>query len=293
MTIRVDPLAMPTIEEVISDDEDATAPTIPVHFMRCSGECLEEKAASTSRDVLARAAHLVTSAVGRQLPFELLSLTTWSQLDPAEADTPIAAVDSFAVLLRGQHFDVSPLCIGDAYVMQYGEQRSAANIEWSLEGVARRMGTRNDLYQLANRISLGGSLAPPRPPREDPEDTDMALAEAIFARISGLVGRPELNGMVAKMLKYDKTKSRWGVALVSSGERILLKPVNLEPCADPRKEEAAKDDMASYAGDEEPPDIPSDDELSEFDDQADLDAAAADNTDLGLASDMASCYVHS
>ena len=47
-------LAMPVIED-ISDDEDATD-AIPVFFMRCSGECLKEKAASTSRAVLARAA---------------------------------------------------------------------------------------------------------------------------------------------------------------------------------------------------------------------------------------------
>ena len=291
---------MPVIED-ISDDEDATD-AIPVFFMRCSGECLKEKAASTSRAVLARAAYLVQAAVGRHLPFELLSLTTWTQLDPTDADMRIAAEDAFAVLLRGQHFNLSPLCIGDgdfaSYNMQYGAQRSAANVEWSREGVARRMGTRDDLFQLANRISLGGPLAPPRPPAapEDPEEEDRELATTSFARISGLLSRPELNGEVAKMLAFNRAKGRWGVALVSSGERMLIKPANLEACADPNRapmeaeSSAAKDDVASYAGDEQPPDLPSDDELRDPE-QAELEDAAADNS--SLAADMASCYVHS
>ena len=55
----------------------------------------------------------------------------------------------------------------------------------------------------------------------------MALTTGARVLISGLNGRPELNGTHGIILSFDEGKGRFAVKLSSNNERILLKPANL------------------------------------------------------------------
>ena len=56
-----------------------------------------------------------------------------------------------------------------------------------------------------------------------------SLATSSAATIVGLTGAKRLNGQRAVLLKFVAAKERWAVRLVSSGERVLVRPQNLEP----------------------------------------------------------------
>ena len=49
-------------------------------------------------------------------------------------------------------------------------------------------------------------------------------------RITGLVGRPELNDKIATAVSYHTEKGRYAVEV--EGEHVLLKPANLRPMAE-------------------------------------------------------------
>mgnify|MGYP006129457523 CR=1 FL=1 len=62
---------------------------------------------------------------------------------------------------------------------------------------------------------------------------DVPLIPGTRVLISGLNGRPELNGTHGTILSFDQGKGRFAVNL-DSDEKILLKPVNAsasQPCA--------------------------------------------------------------
>ena len=74
--------------------------------------------------------------------------------------------------------------------------------------------------------------AEPPVPQESSEAADPPAHAKINRRvaITGLKGRPELNGQNGRVVSWDAAKGRCGVRL-SSGESVSLKPVNLEPAA--------------------------------------------------------------
>ena len=203
---------------------------VPVIFMRCNGECVKRMAGASGQQAARTADELVLAVVGHHVPFQLISLVTWTQLDLTSADA-LKSNEAFAVLLEGAQFHITPLSTGTAYEQQCGVQ-NRANVEWQRAGVAQRMGTREDIWGLANRISLGGSYEPPMPPQMDDPDADDStlpdLRQGSRAKIVGLGGRVELNGQHVKLLHFEADKQRWAVQLIQGRERILVRPVNLK-----------------------------------------------------------------
>jgi len=222
---------MVEIEEI--EDASVEEVRVPVVCMRCNGECIERMASASVQAVARIAAELVLALAGLHLPFNLLSLVTWAQLD-LTSDASLDGGEAFAVLLEGANFHVSPLSTGVAYQQQLGKQ-NLANLEWQQKGVAQRAGTREDVFRLATRISMGGSLAPPTMPRSIGDEGASGARESTeplrvgtYATVAGLAGRVALNGQKVKLLKFDGGKQRWAVQVVESRERVLVQAKNLK-----------------------------------------------------------------
>lgn len=64
------------------------------------------------------------------------------------------------------------------------------------------------------------------------EKAQAAIAVGAAVRISGLVGRPELNGCLGKVTSFDGAKNRFGVAVEGRDETVALKPTNLSTHAE-------------------------------------------------------------
>ena len=54
----------------------------------------------------------------------------------------------------------------------------------------------------------------------------LALQAGAFASATGLQGRPELNGEVLRLERFDPSAGRW-VCEKGDGEKLLLRPANL------------------------------------------------------------------
>lgn len=54
------------------------------------------------------------------------------------------------------------------------------------------------------------------------------LVPGVAVRLRDLKARPELNGQVGVTVEFDSKKERWQVKLLDSGEKMLLKAVNLQ-----------------------------------------------------------------
>ena len=65
-----------------------------------------------------------------------------------------------------------------------------------------------------------------------PEQTAGMFCQGARVRVKGLTARPELNGERGRILAFHAERGRYAVAMHVSNERILLKPVNLEPAMD-------------------------------------------------------------
>ena len=63
---------------------------------------------------------------------------------------------------------------------------------------------------------------------ESDEQTDQLVGKRV--RVTGLVGRPELNDKIATAVSYHTEKGRYAVEV--EGEHVLLKPANLRPMAE-------------------------------------------------------------
>ena len=64
----------------------------------------------------------------------------------------------------------------------------------------------------------------PTPPKVDPEVAALLRARV---KVTGLVGRPELNGCAGVAASFVKDKGRFKVIIDDTEEQVLLKPNNL------------------------------------------------------------------
>lgn len=51
--------------------------------------------------------------------------------------------------------------------------------------------------------------------------------EGLIVKIVNLKGRADLNDQLGLTLSYDSKRERWGIEVISSGEKVLIRPINL------------------------------------------------------------------
>ena len=72
------------------------------------------------------------------------------------------------------------------------------------------------------------------------------MEPGIVVRLEGLQAKPELNGVVGKLVKFDETRDRWQVRFEGYDDMLLRKaslvPLSLEECEETMTHAAEDDD---------------------------------------------------
>lgn len=196
---------------------------------------------AVARDAVGDRAQVVWASSGKVLSSAVAGWTTSYALIAKQSLSEGDLVEA----LPGQNLVVDGLELyvaGDQGVVHgFGASEAAAEpqvrIIWSRTGQASDL-PRASWMRVFRLVEKGDPTKAKTPAAaaaaNQPAPKVAALLEGVVARIQGLLAAPELNGAKVKLVRYEPTKSRWLVTVVTDEELVepiekWLKPVNLKP----------------------------------------------------------------
>ena len=102
------------------------------------------------------------------------------------------------------------------------------------------------------------------------------LREGVRVRISGLVGRADLNEKTAKLLRLDEAAGRWECEVAGTKEGVRIKPANLTPLRQTPQARPAAEPVPAP-----PPSPPAKKQQKDEEDEEDEDCGVYVNAKLG------------